>query len=59
MVCVYTKKKDKPPPTDGEIVSALLLIKTSNKSFKEVAVISGIPKITICDYSKGFQTFQT
>ena len=44
MVRVDTKKKDKPPPTDGEIVAALLLIKTSGKSLREVSVISGIPK---------------
>jgi hypothetical protein len=58
MVRVYTKKKDKPPPTDGEIVAALLLIKTSGKSLREVAlIISGIPKSTLCDYSKRFPDF--
>jgi hypothetical protein len=33
------------------------LIKTSGKSLREVAVISGIPKSTLCDYSKRFPDF--
>lgn len=36
MVRTYKKKKDKPPPTDAEIVSALVLLKTSGKSLREV-----------------------
>ncbi|KAK4006254.1 hypothetical protein OUZ56_011410 [Daphnia magna] len=40
MVRTYKKKKDKPPPTDAEIVSALVLLKTSGKSLREVAVTS-------------------
>jgi hypothetical protein len=33
------------------------LIKTSGKSLREVAVTSGIPTSTLCDYSKRFPDF--
>ena len=55
MVRNYKKKKEKPPPTDIQIIGALVTLKISGKSFREVALTSGIPKATLHNYAKRFK----
>jgi len=52
MVRVYKRLKEKPPPTNKEILDALTMIKISGKSFREVALLSGIPTTTLHYYAK-------
>jgi len=51
MVREYKRVKEKPPPTDPEILEALAVIKTSGKSIREVALSSGIPRTTLTRYA--------
>jgi hypothetical protein len=44
MVLVHKRLKEKPPPTDKKILDALTMIKISGKSYRDVALLSGIPK---------------
>lgn len=51
MVHEYKSLKKKPPPTDGEILEALAIIKNGGKSIRQVALSSGIPKTTLTRYA--------
>ncbi len=55
MVRTYKRKKNKPPPSDKEIIEALVSVKTSGKSLREVSLTSGIPKATLHHYAKRFK----